>query len=111
MLVIFLLIYRVIQGKLLGSHLENFGCNILDNIKYSIILVTGDSDKTVPYSLRDTTFKKIINSNKIIRWYSQNCALVHPKLSQIPIGLDYHTMIDKNTDWDFQQFSEKYDKS
>jgi hypothetical protein len=35
----------------------------------------------------------ILNSNKIIKWYTQNYdkTIIHPKLKPIPIGFDLHT--------------------
>jgi hypothetical protein len=42
-----------------------------------------------------------LESDRLIHWYSQNCVHTHhPKLSQLPIGLDYHTMTNKQpTSW------------
>jgi hypothetical protein len=64
----------------------------IDKIPFKFILVTGDGDETMPYSLMDIdTFYNIINNNKIIKWYSVNCLEnLHPKFSLIPIGLNYH---------------------
>jgi hypothetical protein len=44
-------------------------------------------------------FDEFINNEKIIHWYSQNCVIDHPKMSRIPIGMDYHTMSVRNTPW------------
>jgi len=73
----------------------------MNSIKNKFILVSGDSDCTVPNELfpNNDLFLNFINNSKIIHWYAQNCVLEHPKLSKIPIGLDYHTMSDKNTNW------------
>jgi hypothetical protein len=36
---------------------------------------------------------KIINNDKIIHWYSTNCIeSLHPKLSLIPIGVNFHSL-------------------
>lgn len=73
---------------------------IINKIPHKFILVSGDSDCTVPHDLfKPNDFIKFIHHEKIIHWYSQNCILTHPKLSKIPIGLDYHTMNEKDTDW------------
>ena len=65
---------------------------MLDIINFKFILITGDGDETMPYSLMDiNTFYNIVNNNKIIKWYSVNCLeTLHPKFSLIPIGLNYH---------------------
>jgi len=72
--------------------------NIFDTIDKKIILVTGDCDETVPNDIFKTTdeFISFIESDKIIHWFSQNCIGKHPKLTGIPIGLDYHTMANNN---------------
>lgn len=68
-------------------------------INCNFILVTGDSDVTVPCDLFSSTeqFNKFIENPKIIHWFSQNCSGKHAKLTQIPIGLDYHTLARSNT--------------
>jgi len=66
--------------------------NILNKINFKFILVTGDGDETMPYSLMDIDkFYEIINNNNILKWYSVNCLeSLHPKFSLMPIGLNYH---------------------
>jgi hypothetical protein len=45
----------------------------LDEIPNPFILVTGDCDESIPDAvLSDTEFKKFIESDKIIHWFSQN---------------------------------------
>ena len=74
---------------------------VINKINNKFILVSGDSDCTVPDELfkNNNEFHNFINNEKIIHWYSQNCILDHKKLSRIPIGLDYHTMKEKDSDW------------
>lgn len=75
---------------------------MINQINCRFILISGDSDCTVPDELFKNNyndFHVFINNEKIIHWYSQNCVLNHPKLSRIPIGLDYHTMSERNSDW------------
>jgi len=66
--------------------LEFFKC-ILPHIKHRFILVSGDSDISMPFE----GFEEYIDTPKIIHWYCQNLSIVHPKISHLPIGLDYHT--------------------
>ena len=68
--------------------------NKINDINSKFILVSGDCDETNPKDLfkNNNTFIEFIESDKIIHWYSQNCIIKHPKISQLPIGLDYHTM-------------------
>ena len=64
----------------------------MDSIPNKFILVSGDCDNNVPGEIfnSDDDFKKFIESDKIIHWFSQNVMKEHPKLSHIPIGLYYH---------------------
>jgi hypothetical protein len=79
-----------------GSAVSEFAKH-LDKIQNNFILVSGDCDETIPTDIfSDDEFNKFISSDKIIHWYSQNCIKKHPKLSIIPIGLDYHSTGDRN---------------
>lgn len=70
--------------------------NILPNLKNKIIIVSGDCDT----SITNKDFDDVINNDKIIHWFSQNLEKKHIKMSQIPIGLDYHTLFNnKNHSW------------
>ena len=77
-----------------SSLLNDFFSTKLETIKNRFILVSGDSDTTVPDDITD--FTKYIKSDKIIHWFAQNCTSDHPKISRIPIGLDYHTLSNKD---------------
>lgn len=69
--------------------------NLFDTlIKDPIVLVSGDSDVSIPNDVFNSheEFILFIENPKIIHWFSQNSVGKHPKLSKIPIGLDYHTM-------------------
>lgn len=76
------------------SNVREFMYNILPRLNYKFILVTGDGDDTMPNDMFDTsTFNNIINNEKIIHWYSVNCIEeLHPKLSLIPIGVNFHSL-------------------
>lgn len=73
------------------------------NLKKPIVLVTGDCTDTMPNDIfpNHQDFLNFINNKNIIHWFAQNCVLTsHPKLSQIPLGLDYHTMeANKVPEW------------
>jgi hypothetical protein len=67
----------------------------MHKIPYKFILVSGNSDTSITYELfvNNDIFNTFINNKKIIHWFTQNCLITdHPKISQIPIGLDYHTI-------------------
>ena len=84
-----------------SSAIPNFQ-TILDQIPFSFILVSGDCDETMPIDIFESDFEfyKFISNPIIIHWYTQNCFILeHPKLSQIPIGLDFHTLSNQNHEW------------
>ncbi len=69
--------------------------SILNEIENPFILVSGDGDLTVVCDiLSENEFNDFINNPKLIHWYAQNCIVNHPKLTRLPIGLDYHTIAD-----------------
>ena len=71
-----------------NASINNFARNFLPKLKHKIILVSGDSDDTMTYEI----CHHIINSDKIIHWFVQNCVFDHEKITRIPVGLDYHTI-------------------
>jgi hypothetical protein len=81
--------------------LKYFIINILPHLPCKIILVTGDNDETCPDDVFKTNdeFLNFIESDNITHWFAQNCVAKHPKITQIPIGLDYHTMAAQNHHW------------
>ena len=84
------------------SAIPYFINHIFKKIKNKIILVSGDSDSTNPSDIFTSKqdFIHFIESDTILHWFSQNCILSnHPKLTQLPIGLDYHTMSIQNHSW------------
>lgn len=82
-----------------NSAIYLFATNIIKNIKFKFILVSGDSDDDMPFQvLSNELFNEFINNPLLIHWFSQNWVGDHPKATLIPIGLDYHTMVS-NTCW------------
>jgi len=74
--------------------LSYFVDNILSKIKNTFTLVSGDSDLSVPIqALTNAQFLKLINSSFLLKWFIQNTIINNnPKIVQLPIGLDYHTI-------------------
>lgn len=69
---------------------------ILPLINFPFILVSGDCDETIPQEiLTSNNFNNLINNKRIIHWFCQNMTINHPKITKIPIGLDYHTLTQK----------------
>lgn len=72
--------------------------SILSRINCKFILVSGDCDVCCPTEQfqNQLEFTEFIRSDKIIHWFSQNLVIDHPKMTKMPIGLDYHTMTSQN---------------
>lgn len=74
-------------------------------IKTKFVLVSGDADETCPIDiLSKDEFENMLENENLVHWYSQNCVVAdHPKLTQMPIGLDYHSIARGGHEWgDFQ---------
>jgi len=74
---------------------------IVHTIKVNFVLVSGCSDYTTPTDLftSEEEFLKFVNSSNINHWFIQNCVIKHEKITQLPIGLDYHTMSERDMEW------------
>ena len=74
---------------------------LLNKLPCPIVLVSGDADEDAPTNIfaSEQDFLTFIESPKVIHWFAQNAVLKHPKLSSIPIGLDYHTMSQGDSHW------------
>jgi hypothetical protein len=89
--------YNLIYIK--TDYLKDF-YNNLDRLTKKIILVSGCSDYTIPNDImHNDDFEKLLNNEKIIHFYAQNCIYKNPKITNLPIGLDYHTMSKYNIYW------------
>ena len=61
--------------------LESFEIN-LKYINSKFILISHNSDLKI-----DKKYRKILNCPNLIKWYSSNCTIKHPKLRALPLGL------------------------
>lgn len=59
------------------------------------ILVSGGGDCECPNQIFDTDaeFQKFIDCPNIVHWFCQNVLIKHPKITPIPLGLDYETIM------------------
>jgi hypothetical protein len=80
-----------------GSAIHFFVTQIFPHVKHRFVLVSGDCDETIATDVfpSDNAFKRFIEDPRILHWFSQNAATVHPKLTPIPIGISYHCIVDK----------------
>jgi hypothetical protein len=86
-----------------SSALLDFVSRILPNIRTRFILVSGDSDSSIPfYSLLQKAFRVLIQNEYLIVWFSQNLTASpkeYPKMQYLPIGMDYHTIANNDMYW------------
>lgn len=86
---------NVCEGDVLWIRSEWFGAFIneaLPFIKHRFVLVSGDGDHSMPLHFHKNP-KFFLDDKRLIHWFVQNYDYegTHPKLSPIPIGIDFHT--------------------
>ena len=75
------------------ASLKFFCKSILPALKAPVVLVTGDSDLSIPNKRIDChSVARILGHPMIKRWYCQNLCCRVQNLYPLPIGLDYHTV-------------------
>jgi hypothetical protein len=87
------------KGDKLFVHLNvihEFVNTALPTIQVPFVLITVGCDLTVPFHILQS-FKVIIKHPMLIHWFSQNCTVTTPKLSQLPIGVDYGTYLHESS--------------
>ena len=76
-----------------NSAIRTFRDTILPMISVPFVLVSGDSDIDMPGTVfSNTEFDTFIQDPRIVHWFCQNLMITHPKMTHLPIGLDYHTL-------------------
>ena len=86
-----------------SCHLIPFSMQELDKFRNPIIIITNNDDVMFPSDIIQQykpAFDKLI-SEQVSHIFCQNCDVVnHPKISAIPIGIDYHTLNwESNYEW------------
>lgn len=78
------------------SWVKSFLHQVLPLIKAKFVLVTADSDVSVPTPIMAEALQVLENSN-VLHWFAQNCE--GPgflgRMSPIPIGIDFHTLSER----------------
>lgn len=70
----------------------------LKDIKKPFVIVSGSSDLITPSSiLNNNEMNTFLNDCRLVHWYGQNMAFSHKKITNIPIGLDYHSLLKDNS--------------
>jgi hypothetical protein len=81
------------------SWLRSFVRRVLPWVRGRFVLVTGDSDSSVPSELGVEALA-ILDSPNVIHWFTQNFdgSVNHQKISPLPIGIDFH-MLSQGPCW------------
>ena len=81
-----------------SSAIPHFIQTLLPTIYFKFILLSGYCDETIPNEIFKSCddFNKFINDARLIHWFCQNMTVNHPKITIMPIGLDYHTMTTRD---------------
>lgn len=78
---------------------KDFYRQVLPHVDHPFVLIVNDGDESFPSQsgLTKKEFVQLMDDEKIIHVFAQNCDWkeTHPKLSLIPIGIDYHTIAYK----------------
>lgn len=70
------------------DHIRQFLSVFFGTSDKRIYLIIGESDYVLPYTFfTPEIFGNIVSDNRIIKWFITNCALKHPKIVLLPIGL------------------------
>jgi hypothetical protein len=76
-----------------NSAIRTFVMETLPFITDRFVLVSGDADNPMPYGLlSQDEFTAFIADKRLQHWFCQNLLITHPKMTHLPIGLDYHTI-------------------
>ena len=75
------------------DYLHYFILNYLNKINKMFVLVSGMSDISFPNNnITQKMFNLLMNNQYLIKYFSENLLIKHPKIYNIPIGIDYHTL-------------------
>ncbi len=79
-----------------GSWLPAFVVHVLPRIRGDFVLVTGDSDSSMPSAAPHVAWA-LLRSPHLVHWYTQNHDGSQPgdRISPLPIGLDLHTVSER----------------
>lgn len=72
-------------------NLRLFEKHVLPHLKKKCILLVSQTDYLFPSESGIKNWQKFINHPCIYHIFAQNCDRVHPKITPIPIGIDFHS--------------------
>ena len=76
------------------SWLRSFVHQVLPHLRGRIVLATGDSIIAVPSQVPPDVVSALEHPN-VLHWFAQNCDRPGPRISPLPIGIDFHTLSER----------------
>jgi hypothetical protein len=91
--------FNIVNGDLVWvrlSWLRSFVRQVLPLVNANFVLVTGDSDSSVPSEIGPEA-RAVLESPRVVHWYTQNYdgSMPSERISPIPIGIDFHTLSER----------------
>ncbi len=87
------------------DELSYFKKKVLPNIRSPFVLVTGDSDLGI------ANHKDILENEFLLHWFAQNKNLSSKKITSLPIGVNYSTLIFEDSMGEKKQKVSKQEKN
>jgi hypothetical protein len=86
---------------IMGTAFRDFIMNWFPKLASPFVLVINGCDLDFPtqYFDKEESFVNFIAHSKVKHVFAQNCVIRHPKVSKLPIGLDYHTLANSANSW------------
>ena len=77
-----------------GSELANFQEDSSELLHSPFILISGTTTNSVPSEIQELNAQLLLDNPYLVHWYTQNYdgSIVHPKLSGIPLGPNFHSL-------------------
>ena len=92
---------NVFSIGIIGTAFQDFIKNWFPHINSQFVLIINGCDLDFPTqyfrSIKD--FQEFIGNEKVKHIFAQNCIITHPKVTKLPIGLDYHTLANGSNSW------------
>jgi len=76
------------------SWLRSFVRQVLPHLRARIVLATGDSVTAVPSQVPPDVVSALEHPN-VLHWFAQNCDRPSARISQLPLGIDFHTLSER----------------
>lgn len=92
---------RIPTIGIIGTAFRDFIAKWYHHIDFPFILVINGCDLDFPnqYFQNEQSFNEFVVNKNVKHIFAQNCIVSHPKITPLPIGLDYHTLANSSTSW------------